>query len=161
MQNDDSARIARPDPNAQDVFIVHGHNDGIKSSVAEFVRRITGRDPIILHEQANAGLTIIEKFEQYAKNAGFAIILLTGDDSGGIRDSEELRERARQNVILEFGFFIGAIGRQRVAALYESGVEVPSDLGGLLYTSLDSEWRFDLGREMRAAGVTVDLNNVT
>jgi len=101
---------------------------------------------------------VIEKFEQHAGAIGFAVVLLTADDEGGKRGSGDIKLRARQNVILELGFFIGTLGRNRVAALHESGVELPSDVSGMLYTSLDSHWRQDLGREMRAAGLTVDLN---
>lgn len=155
-----STSVPNPSADAQDIFIVHGHNESVKLSVAHFIRQVTGRNPTILHEQPNAGRTVLEKFEHYAENAGFAVVLLTADDTGGARGSEDSRLRARQNVILEFGFFIGALGRNRVAALHESGVELPSDLGGLLYTSLDSEWRIDLGREMRAAGVEIDFNKM-
>jgi predicted nucleotide-binding protein len=157
----DDRNVSRPHIDAQTVFIVHGQNNEVKASVSEFVRELTGQKPTILHEQPNGGLTIIEKFERYAASAGFAIVLLTADDLGGTRGSSDQSKRARQNVILELGFFIAAIGRQRVAALHEAEVEIPSDIAGLLYTSLESNWKHDLFREMRAAGISVDYNNVT
>lgn len=142
------------------VFIVHGHDEATRQSVARFVRQATGSEPIILHEQPSSGRTIIEKFEDHADEITFAIVLLTGDDEGSERGSGKCRLRARQNVILELGFFIATLGRQRVAALHQNGVELPSDLRGVLYTPLDSDWRLKLGREMRAAGLTVDINRV-
>ncbi len=139
------------------VFVVHGHDGERKLEVAEFIERVTGSRPTILHEQANRGRTIIEKFEGHAAEAGFAVVLLTGDDVGGVKGGS-LQPRARQNVVLELGFFMGSLGRSHVAALYEEGVELPSDIDGLLYLPLAGDWQMQLAREMRAAGIDVDLN---
>jgi predicted nucleotide-binding protein len=90
-------------------------------------------------------------------------VLLTGDDEARQRGAEqELRLRARQNVILELGFFVGALGRQRVVLLYEEGVELPSDISGVLYLPLDEAgaWKTRLAREMLEAGVRVDAEAV-
>jgi len=144
---------------SKDIFIVHGHNDAVKFEVARFLEKL-GLNTIILHEQANAGNTIIEKFESHA-NVGFAVILLTGDDVGKVKNAANDSPRARQNVILEWGFFIGKLGRNRVCALYEKGVELPSDLHGLLYLSLDGRgWQMDLAKELKAAGYKIDLNKL-
>jgi len=80
---------------------------------------------------------------------------------GGLASGEELKPRARQNVILELGYFIGKLGRPRVCALYIEGVELPSDVHGVLYVSYDSAggWRLKLASEIRAAGISVDLNH--
>jgi predicted nucleotide-binding protein len=87
---------------------------------------------------------------------------LTGDDEGRKSGDEEWRPRARQNVVLELGFFIGALGRGRVALLYEEEVELPSDIAGVLYLPLDDAgaWKAKLAREMSDAGVAVDANKV-
>jgi predicted nucleotide-binding protein len=142
------------------VFIVHGHNDAIRESCARFLERLD-LQPIILHEQPNAGRTIIEKFQDYA-DVGFAVVLLTADDKGGTKhiDSAALKHRARQNVIFELGFFIGKLGGSKVCALYEDGVELPSDYNGVLFTPIDAAgtWKFQLCREIKAAGIDVDLN---
>jgi predicted nucleotide-binding protein len=145
------------------VFIVHGHSGGPKEQVARFLEQATNTQPVILHEQARRGQTIIESLEAFAATAAFAIVLLTGDDRGGLAGSQESHSRARQNVVFELGFFIGALGRSRVAMLYEEAVELPSDMNGILYTTLDSQgaWKQSLGRELRAAGFTVDLNEAT
>ncbi len=143
------------------VFVVHGHNHGVKEAVARFLEKL-GLEPVILHEKPNAGRTIIEKFSDYA-DVHFAVVLLTGDDVGKPRAATtELGLRARQNVILELGYFLGRLGRARVCALYEAGVEIPSDYNGVLFVELDStdRWKFDLVRELLAAGFKVDANRI-
>lgn len=141
-----------------DVFIVHGHNDKTKIEVARTLEKL-GLNPIILHEQANSGKTIIEKFEKYA-NVGYAVILLTDDDLGKRKEEDDLSARARQNVILEMGYFLGKLGRDRVCTLYTPGVELPSDLSGILYTELDPKdsWKLRLVKELKAIGYDVDAN---
>jgi predicted nucleotide-binding protein len=148
-------------PQSNRVFVVHGHNHGVKESVARFLEKLD-LDPIILHEKPNAGRTLIEKFSDYA-DVQFAIVLLTADDLGKPRNSDqEAQLRARQNVILELGYFLGKLGRARVCALYENGVELPSDYQGVLFLSLDASdrWKFDIVRELRAVGFTVDANRI-
>ncbi|VVD76766.1 hypothetical protein PEP31012_00883 [Pandoraea eparura] len=142
------------------VFIVHGRDGERKQSVARFIERL-GFTAVILHEQANAGATVIEKLEAHA-NAGFAVILWTGDDVGRLKTESEDKPRARQNVIFECGFFIGKLGRERVCTLVEPGVDVPSDLAGFGYVELDERdrWHLDLAKELRAAGYAVDLNRL-
>jgi hypothetical protein len=146
-----------------EVFIVHGHDDAVKTTVARLVEQL-GLRPIILHEQADLGDTIIEKFERHAGTVGFAIGLLTPDDVGRSAngDENELRSRPRQNVILELGFFLGKLGRKRVRMLYVDGVELPSDVDGVVYIPLsDGAWQFRLAKEMKASGLDVDLNKLT
>jgi predicted nucleotide-binding protein len=143
------------------VFVVHGHDHGHKEALARFLEKV-GLEPIILHEKPNAGRTIIEKFSDYA-DVHFAVVLLTADDEGRARDDpNQLRPRARQNVILELGYFLGKLGRPRVCALYESGVDIPSDYQGVLFVPLDAQekWRVDLVRELKAAGFEVDANKI-
>jgi hypothetical protein len=141
------------------VFIVHGRDDSAKETVARFLEKLD-LQPIILHEQPNKGRTIIEKFETNA-DVDFAVILLTPDDAGYPADQpQQARPRARQNVILELGYFVGRIGRERVCALHKGGIEIPSDFEGVVYVSMDDPqgWRLSLAREIKAAGIEVDLN---
>lgn len=140
------------------VFIVHGRDDARKHEVARFVRNITGYEPTILHEMANSGRTIIEKFEQHAAMAAYAIVIATGDDLGRAATETGDNPRARQNVVFELGFFFGSLGRSRVAFLHEEGVELPSDINGIVYVRLDpgGAWRATLAREMEDAGMGVD-----
>jgi predicted nucleotide-binding protein len=148
-------------PTSSKVFVVHGHNHGVKEAVARFLEKLD-LDPIILHEKPNAGRTVIEKFSDYA-DVQFAVVLLTADDEGrGRSTTADLLLRARQNVILELGYFLGKLGRARVCALYEADVEIPSDYKGVLFVELDKSdrWKFDLVRELRAAGFDVDANRI-
>jgi predicted nucleotide-binding protein len=142
------------------VFIVHGREHGIMEKVARFIERI-GANAIVLHEQPNEGQTIIEKLELYS-HAQYAIVLLTPDDRGGLSTVpfENQNARARQNVVMELGYFLAKLGRSRVCVLYQEGVEIPSDLSGIIYFKLDSEgaWKWNLARELKTASIRVDLN---
>ena len=145
-----------------EVFIVHGHDEAAKYAVARFVEKFD-IEPIILDEQVNKGHTIIDKFEEHAGEAGFAIVLLTPDDVGASKnETDEPKPRARQNVILELGYFLCGLGRERVFVLYKDGVELPSDIHGILYLLMDDSngWQLKLGQEMQAAGLPVDLNKL-
>ncbi len=146
--------------NEKDVFIVHGHNEEIKHNVARTLTRLK-LNPIILHEQSNEGLTIIEKFEKFSE-VEFAIILLTFDDYGNVKSEETKNKRARQNVILELGYFLAKLGRSKVLPLYEDSVELPSDVSGVLYTKIDDSgnWKFRLVKELKSAGFDVDANDI-
>lgn len=143
------------------VFIVHGHDDAAKLEVARFVEKI-GFEPIILHEQANNGMTIIEKIEKYS-NVGFGIVLYTPCDVGYENGKEdEKMARARQNVVFEHGYLISKLGRDNVCALVKGAVEIPNDISGIVYISLDSNegWKLFLAKEMKSSGYKIDLNSV-
>ncbi|MCX8472920.1 MAG: nucleotide-binding protein, partial [Sediminibacterium sp.] len=144
----------------KNVFIVHGHNKEITLNVARTLEKL-GLNPIIQHEKPNEGKTIIEKFETHS-DVGFAIILLTDDDLGKAKGDENSNPRARQNVILEMGYFIGKLGRKRVCPLYTIGVELPSDLYGLLYTEIDKaeSWKIKIAKELKVAGYEIDVNKI-
>ena len=146
------------------VFIVHGHDHGVRDMVARFIEQLE-LEPVILQEQPNQGLTVIEKFEQHAE-VGFAVVLFTPDDIGSAKDdADNTRYRARQNVIFELGYLISHLGRSRVAVLYKGDkgdIEIPSDYSGVLYTQIDDGggWKFSLIGEMKGAGLDVDANRV-
>jgi hypothetical protein len=146
--------------NRMDVFVVHGHDEATKQTVARFLERL-GLNPIILHEQSNRGRTIIEKFEDHAE-VQFAVVILTPDDLGRPATEPEaaLKFRARQNVIFEMGYFIGRIGRERVFPLKLGNVDIRSDYSGVAYTEMDARggWKGELVRELKGAGFTVDAN---
>lgn len=108
----------RPTPASQKsdrIFIVHGHDAAARESVARFLENL-GFEAVILHEQANRGRTVIEKVEANS-DVGFAVVLLTPDDLGRGISEADLEPRARQNVLLELGYFIGRLGRENVCAL--------------------------------------------
>lgn len=142
------------------VFIVHGHDDALKNDLETFLTGI-GLRPIILHKQPDEGMTIIEKLEKYS-DVGYAFILLTPDDAG--YPTKELKKeekeriveyRARQNVIFEFGYLLGKLGRNRVCCLYRKETSLPTDISGLLYkevTSSIDDIGYAIIKEVKAAG---------
>jgi len=139
------------------VLIVHGRNEEAKEKVARFLMKLQ-LEPVLLDEQAARGRTLIEKFETQWPVA-FVVVLLTGDDVGGpTSEPRKLRPRARQNVIFELGFSIAKLNRERVCALYEEGVELPSDFHGVEYKPLDAAgaWKAKLARELHEAGLRFD-----
>ncbi len=167
----DNAAVANASPatkgitlnQSTSVFVVHGHDDEMKQHVARTLSKV-GLNPIILHEQPNSGRTIIEKFEINA-DVSFAVVLLSPDDMafpvGG--DAKRAKPRARQNVVLELGYFVGKLGRNRVFSLKRSeDLEIPSDFSGVIYTAYDAagQWKFELARELKAAGYAVDANSL-
>jgi predicted nucleotide-binding protein len=140
------------------VFLVHGHDNDLKETVARFLMRLQ-LEPVILHEQPNKGRTIIEKFEDYSI-VPYAVILLTPDDvSYAKEDPANLHPRARQNVVLELGFFVGRLGRDRVCAIYKGDLEIPSDYSGVLYISVNDNWQMKLIQELKAAGFPIDTEH--
>jgi hypothetical protein len=140
------------------IFVVHGHDHYLLHLAVRVLERATDRQVVVLREQPNTGRTVLEKFEQHASIASFAVVLLTGDDTGGSREVDVPRLRGRQNVIFELGFFFGKLGRNRVAVLTLPEVERPSDIGGLAYIVIDpaGAWKHELGRELAVAGIKVD-----
>ncbi|UFZ06126.1 nucleotide-binding protein [Bradyrhizobium ontarionense] len=156
-----SGLVTPGNPN-KEVFIVHGRDEAAKEAVARVVER-AGLKPIILHEQPNNGKTVIEKFEKHGAAAGFAVVIATPDDVGGLAvappTEPRLFPRARQNVIGEMFWFAGRLGREKVCALVKGDVDMPSDFAGLIYTSMDDHggWKSKLLQELNAAGYS-DLN---
>lgn len=136
------------------VFLVHGHDKVAMESVARFLSE-EGLTPIILHEQASGGRTVIEKLEYYS-DVQFAVVLMTPDDVGGEKEGD-LNPRARQNVVAELFYFIGKLGRTKVCALKKGVIEIPSDIGGVVYVEMDEHgaWRSDLRRELADADIPV------
>ena len=144
------------------VFIVHGHDNEAKEKVARFVEKLN-IEAVILDEQPSKGRTIIEKFETHAGEVGFAIVLLTPDDVGSLSgETKEFKPRARQNVILELGYFMAKLGRERVRVLHKENVELPSDMHGIVYLPMDRSdgWQLKLAKEMNHAGLPIDPKNL-
>lgn len=150
-------------PDSRRVFIVHGHDTTIRSQVELFIKTL-GYDPVVLFKQPNAGCTIIEKIEREANDLAFAIILYTACDLGNDKPhaDEYLNPRARQNVVFEHGYMCALLGRQNVCALVDSEVEIPSDMSGIVYVPFDDKgaWQIAVAKEMKAAGLDVDLNEL-
>ncbi len=143
------------------VFIVHGHDESAKNKVARFVEKL-GFEAVILHEKPSSGKTIIEKIDHFS-NVGFAVILYTPDDVGNVKsDSENLKARARQNVVFEHGYLIGKLGRKNVAALVTGQLELPNDISGVVYIAFDTidAWHMSLAKEMKQSGYDLDMNKL-
>jgi CheY-like chemotaxis protein len=121
-------------------FIVHGHCETEKLALKNYLQNVLHfPEPIILHEQAGLGRTLIEKFEDYADDASIVFVLLTPDDiAAPASDPDDSKRRARQNVIFEMGYFLGSLGRRsgRVLLLYKPPLELPSDLSGVVYIDI-------------------------
>ncbi|HYI39449.1 MAG TPA: TIR domain-containing protein [Allosphingosinicella sp.] len=153
-------REARKRVRSNKVFIIHGHDRAAKTELELFLNEI-GLEPVVLHRQADQGLTIIEKFEKHSC-VDYAVALLTPDDRVAPSDDSgnqgAAEYRARQNVIFELGFFLGKLGRKRVCCIYRRGVTPPSDIAGLIYKEYrehveDVKW--ELLKELRSAGYKV------
>jgi predicted nucleotide-binding protein len=147
----------------KEIFIVHGHDNEMKESVARLIEKFNLK-PIILHEQANRGKTIIEKFQGHSENVACAIVLLSPDDKGckANEPPESLKYRARQNVILEMGYLIGQLGRDKVFVLAKesNNLEIPSDILGILHIAYESDWKVNLSKELQDCGLNIDLNKM-
>jgi len=144
--------------NKRKVFIVHGRNNAAKQEVSRFIER-QGIETIILHEQANAGMTIIEKIEHYSNDADFALVLYTACDHGrGVHETRfPPKNRARQNVVFEHGYLMAKLGRENVCALVQGDIEVPNDISGVVYVALDPAggWKLEVLKELKACGYVV------
>ena len=147
------------------VFVVHGWD---KFSRADLVAILKGVEiePIVLSQQADRGMTIIEKFERYADDAGYAFVLLTPDEISYAAEEEEKPDsernkenRARPNAIFELGYFIGKLGRDRVCCLYKGNLILPNDIQGLLYKHYNNtveEIEAEIYKELKIAGFLFD-----
>ncbi|EDM67822.1 hypothetical protein PE36_17695 [Moritella sp. PE36] len=140
------------------VFIVHGRDNEAKQEISRYIESL-GIDVIILHEQANSGMTIIEKIEYYANEADFALILYTACDHGrGIHETKSHpKNRARQNVIFEHGYLMAKLGRENVCALVKGQIETPNDISGVVYVGLDTlgAWKLEVNKELQACGYKI------
>lgn len=147
------------------IFVVHGHDQGLKTDVERFLHEI-GLEPVVLHREVDEGATIIEKFEKHS-DVGFALILLSPDeisytlDQSNVADESRKTElRARPNVIFEFGYFVGKLGRARVCCLHKGKVVLPSYLNGLVYKHVEGDIEgqaYAIIRELKAAGYEVKV----
>ena len=143
----------------KDVFIVHGHDRAARRDLELEIRKF-GLNPIIIQDLPSGGDTIIEKLERYLGergNIGYACVLLTPDDQGhqaGL--PQQMKYRARQNVVLELGMVLAKLGRRRVAILHKESIELPSDIAGLIYIPYQEsieEVKDKLHGELRVAGL--------
>lgn len=125
---------------SKQVFIVHGHDETSREQL-ELILHKLGLNPFVLQNSGGSGLTIIEALEERigkdSSTTDFGIVLMTPDDMGyAISSGEEnLKPRARQNVVLEMGMLISSVSRKNMAILIKGSLEKPSDADGILYLS--------------------------
>lgn len=156
-ENINAVKIITKEKNNK-IFIVHGHNEEEKRKVKKFLEYLE-LTPVILHEQANEGKTIIEKLEYYS-DVMMAIVLYTPCDEGKSVRECVLNKRARQNVVFEHGYLMAKLGRENVIALNKSGVEKPGDISGVLYIDLDeSNWKERLIMEFKGKNIKIKKCN--
>ena len=141
------------------VFVVYGHDENIELKISQFIR-LLDLEPVILNEKANGGKTIIEKLEENS-DVGFAVVLYTPDDIV-LNDNSEKYKQPRPNVIFEYGYFIGKLGRTRVALLVRDDIKEHSDIIGTGYIKIDEHegWKLQVAKELKSAGYAIDLNKV-
>ena len=141
------------------ILLIHGRDEATKESALSFIEKL-GLRALTLHGGTDEGRNNVEQLNAFSW-VDFAIILLTPDDVAAPRNKPKERQaRASQNVIFEFGYFWGKLGNEKVCALYKEGVEIPSNYPGVVYIPMDSKggWRLLVAKEIKQAGIAVDLN---
>jgi hypothetical protein len=121
-------------------FIVHGRNLGHVNKLKKALNALKIK-PVVLLENPNKGRTVIEKFEAVSKQCDYAIIAMSPDDIGGLKESGSGISRMRQNVVFELGYFCASLGRLsgKIVLVSFGKLEIPSDLSGVIYIDgLDS-----------------------
>lgn len=160
---------AKPAATAKKVFVVHGH-DATAREQLEFILHKLQLDPFVLANTGGGGLTIIEALEKEIGtkpgSARFGIVLMTPDDVGYAKavGPEKAEPRPRQNVVLETGMLIAALGRPNVVILKKGHLEIPSDAGGIIYIGFNDHVREAVPKlvdRLRAAGFDVDADCIT
>jgi predicted nucleotide-binding protein len=140
-------------------LLIYGRDEAAKESLSKFIERL-GLRALIFHEEAEGGASIVEKFGQFP-NIDFAIFLFTTGDIAPPRDkTREGQVHVSQNIVFEFGYFVGKLGQKRVCVLYREGVEIPLNYQGIVYIPIDSRggWRLLVAKEIKEAGIEIDLN---
>lgn len=154
----------------QSVFLVHGHDDEFLAAVEDFLKGV-GVKTIVLKRAGGSTQSLLQKFLQFGSETRFAIVLITGDDLGAARRQYDLdgvadralQFRARQNVVLELGYFYGLLGWEHVFVLRKAAdkpfpnFEMPSDLAGTVFDRYDAsgEWRDELSKRLSKAGFEI------
>ena len=150
------------DTENRNVFIVHGRDHDTRNEVQRVLHSLS-IPTIVLEKEGDAGQTVIQKFEREAARCEYAIIIASPDDEGRLRTkarktaaaADGPRPRARQNVVLELGYFLGRLGRDKVFMLHTGNIEQPSDLAGIIYQPGNINWQQKLVRELRDAGFLI------
>jgi CheY-like chemotaxis protein len=148
--------ILEPPPPPPTVFIVHGRDRTTLSDVKRFLKKHGVKKVVVLAEKPNRGGTLLQKFVYYGKKADIAIVILTPDDRGYlIQKPYYTTDRARMNVIWEYGYFFGRLGEgRRVIVLRKGSVEIPTDISGIAYIDITD------GVEQAGAQILAEIRDV-
>lgn len=147
------------------IFVVHGHDRDARDQLELVLMRL-GLQPFILQNSDGESKTIIEALEQNIyREAAFGIVLLTPDDFGYSKAAGETEKqpRARQNVILEMGMVMAALGRGKMVILKKGALELPSDAAGILYIEFNDHVREivpKLAQRLQGAGFQIDPRKI-
>jgi len=152
------------------VFVVYGHDIQSREQL-ELVLHKLNLNPFVLANTSGRGLTIIEALEEeivkeHTDKCRFGIVLLTPDDVGYSREEgpDKAEPRARQNVVLEMGMLIAALGRSNVVILKKGHLEVPSDANGILYLPFNDHVKETVPKlvdRLRAAGFELSADAIS
>jgi predicted nucleotide-binding protein len=147
---------SNPEIIMENIFIIHGHSEAKRREICELLKDEFGLNPIILQEQPSQGMTIIEKFEKYAKTCSYAFAIFTPDDI--VENNGVKYFQARPNVIFELGWFYAHLGRSKVCILDQESdkSEIFSDLQGVLRLQFKSDVKekiIDIRKELRASNI--------
>jgi predicted nucleotide-binding protein len=149
------------------IFVVHGHDHASREQLELIIHKL-GLEPFVLANTSGGGLTIIEALEANIGKGGHygcGIVLLTPDDMGyaQLDGAEKTQPRARQNVVLEMGMLMAAVGRRNTIILKKGNLEVPSDAGGLLYLNFQRHVKEvvpRLAERLQAAGFSIEARRI-
>lgn len=160
---DDDDEVALPEivgsvQNEKKVFIVHGHDKAARDQLELLLYKLELK-PFVLQDNDGESSTIIEALEKRIyEGSSFGIVLMTPDDFGfAKKDGEEkMQPRARQNVLLEMGMVMAALGRKNMAILKKGNLEVPSDCDGIIRLEFNddvADVKDQLAARLRTAGL--------
>jgi predicted nucleotide-binding protein len=123
---------AEPANRERRVFISHGLTTDWRE-VQAFIEKDLNLLTLELAQEPNRGRTVLQKLEEESERCCYAVIVMTGDDK-----TEDGQRRTRENVIHEIGYFQGKFGLSNVCLLHEEGVNIPSNIHGLVYIPFPS-----------------------
>ncbi len=150
--------VKKVDTENRNVFVVHGRDHAIRDEVQRVLHSLS-IPTIVLEKEGDAGQTVVEKFEREAARCEYAVVICSPDDEGHLRPKsrkvDPLQPRARQNVVLELGYFLAKLGRHNVFMLHTGNLDLPSDLAGVIYQPGSTNWQQKLVRELRDAGFVI------
>ena len=108
------------------IAIGHGRDQAWRD-VKDYLHDLLGFDVEAFEIEPRASQTIPNIIASLGDNSNMAILVLTGED-----ETADGNMRARQNVIHELGKFQERFGSSKTIILVEKGVEVPSNISGVV-----------------------------